>query len=88
MAAEAAKNTKKEEETRVGEKQKNPNPPNPLEQVCISGLGSPHVLTPRLFITTGQPERKPAFARPSGGTTNLRYAPAAKRKTITDSLPS
>ena len=34
--------------------------------------------------TTVQPERKPAFARPSGTTTSAT-APAAKRNTITDS---
>ena len=34
--------------------------------------------------TTVQPERKPAFARPSGTTTSAT-APAAKRNTTTDS---
>ena len=37
-----------------------------------------------MLNTTVQPEKKPAFARPSGTTTSAT-APAAKRNTITDS---
>jgi hypothetical protein len=50
-------------------------------ETTVRALGT---LLGRSNDTTVQPERKPAFARPSGATTSAT-APAAKRNTITDS---